>query len=230
MEKMHAFGVGLTSFSAALTIWSYLILSNIPLTALGIGLTILGISIFITPPYPIPSQTIRTLLEGSVLSLEALLEELNISAKGYYVQRQDGRVYLYIPMQKDAEPPTGKTDVTGLIAQEGGKGYLVLLPPASELIKSQEISDMGLDTALNHVLVDITELTDSVDVSISELVTVRMKAPKANIGAGRFKNTFGSLEASIAACITASLIGPTKIVDEIDGEDTRIVLLEVKEL
>jgi len=223
----HAFGVGLTAFSATLTLWSYLILGNAPLTALGMGLTIVGVSIVMTPLQTVHPSTIRGLLEGSVMTLEALLEELNLSKRGYYVRAGDDRVYLYIPVDVDKGPPSNPSKVTGMMAVDKESRYLVLIPPASEIVKNQEIADMGLEDALKHVLVELTELSDRVDVSAGELLTVKLHSPRAHVSAGRFKNTFGSLEASIIACVTAAVLGPTVIVDELEEKGSKVVMLRV---
>ncbi|RLF99009.1 MAG: hypothetical protein DRN49_04990, partial [Thaumarchaeota archaeon] len=171
MEKLHIFALGLLIFSIPFTVTSCIILSNIPLTALGIGLIILASSILLTPLQSIPPKAIRAMLEGSILSLEAILEEFDISRRGYYVRADDGRVYLYVPLREDGGPPTERVEPSGLIHEEGNSRYLVLIPPASELVKIPEISGMSLESALTYMLVDLMEVADSIEVMSDGFIT-----------------------------------------------------------
>jgi len=229
LERLHLFAVGLLIFSALLTIISYFLLSNIPLAALAIGMIILAISILLTPLQSFPPQAIRALLEGSALSLEAILEEFDISMRGYYVQANDGRVYLYVPLKEGLGPPIKRSAPSGLVHVEDSSRYLSLIPPASELTKASEISGMSLESALTYILVDLTEIADAVEVTFDEVLTIRMKNVKPHVAAGRFNVVFGSLEASIAACLAASLLGPVRIIKEVEEEDSKLVILEVVE-
>jgi hypothetical protein len=47
------------------------------------------------------------MLEGSLLNIEALLEELGASTKGYYVPKADGSVQVYVPMDKGSAASKG---------------------------------------------------------------------------------------------------------------------------
>ena len=228
MDRLSILGAGLTVFASSLTIWSYLFLMNIPLTALGIGLIILGISILLTPTHPIPPHAVRALLEGSTLNIEALLEELNITNRGYYVRGADGRVYVLIPVGRDVGPPMGEFEFKGLVAKVQDRKYLTIIPPSSEIIYVQELSEAGFDDALNHILVDLSELAESVETSIAgEYAVVRIRKPRGHVASWRFRNVLGSLEASIAASLLAKKHGIARIVDEVDMGGERIITLEV---
>ncbi len=91
MDRFNAFGITLASFGALFSLLSYALIYSIPLIALGIGALILGLSIAITPVSPMPKRAVRALIEGSLMNLEALLEELDMSNKGYYVLGGTGR-------------------------------------------------------------------------------------------------------------------------------------------
>jgi len=227
LEKLHLFGAGLLSFSIPFTAVSLLILENIPLTALGIGLIILAASILLTPTRSVPPQAVRAMLESSILSLEEILEEFEISKRGYYVRAPDGRVYLYVPLREDAGPPSCREEPVGLVHRESGVEYLVLVPPAAELVKSPEVSGTGFEPALTYVLIDLLEAADSLEVVTDGFITVKLRNVKSHVSAGRFKAVFGSLEASIAACIAASLLGPTRVAEELEEGDDKTIILEV---
>ena len=227
MEKLHFFGASLLTFSIPFTAVSLLILENIPLTALGIGLIILATSILLTPTRSVPPQAVRAMLESSILSLEEILEEFEIARRGYYIRAPDGRVYLYVPLREDVGPPSCREEPIGLVYRESGVEYLVLVPPAAELVKSSEVSGIGFETALTYVLIDLLEAADSLEVVTDGFITVKLRNVKSHVSAGRFKTIFGSLEASIAACIAANLLGPIRVAEEFEKGDDRIIILEV---
>ena len=229
LEKLYLFAVGLLAFSIPFTAVSFLVVASIPLTALGIGLMILASSILLTPIRSLPPQAVRAMLEGSVSSLEAILEEFGISRRGYYVRAPDGRIYLYVPINEDSGPPAGAGEPSGLVYREGSLSYLVLVPPAAELVKTPELSAMSFESAVSYVLVDLMEVADSVEVVTDGFITLRLKGVKSHVSASRFKEVFGSLEASIAACIAANLIGVTRVVDELEEGDDKVMVLEVWE-
>jgi len=99
-QSPHVLGYALVAFGAAVAAFFWFIMDNVPLTALGIGMAVVGSSLAITPLSPLPSATVRRMLEGSLLNIEALLEELGASTKGYYVPKADGSVQVYVPMGK----------------------------------------------------------------------------------------------------------------------------------
>jgi hypothetical protein len=226
VDKLNTLGACMTVFATGLAVWSYFLLSNIPLTALGIGLMILGVSFLLTPAYPMPSHAVRALLEGATLNIEALLEELNISNRGYYVKAADDRVYAFIPIGGDTGPPSGGVEVKDLIAR-GPKGkYLVVVPPSSEIIRVEEVSRAEFDDALKYVLVDLAELAESVETATGEHIVIKIKKPRGHLTSLRFRNVLGSLEASIAASLLARTYGAARIVDEVDRGGERVITLK----
>jgi hypothetical protein len=227
MDRLNILGAGLTVFASVLTIWSYFFFMNISLTALGIGLIVLGVSILLTPTHPVPPHAVRALLEGSTLNIEALLEELNITTRGYYVKGSDGKVYVLIPIGRDIGPPIGEFEFKGLVTKINDRKYLALIPPSSEIIHVQELAEAEFDDALNYVLIDFSELAESAETSTGEHVVVKIKKPRGHVASWRFRNVLGSLEASIAASLLAKKYGVARVIDEVDRGDERIITLEI---
>jgi hypothetical protein len=175
-----------------------------------------------------PPHEVWALLEGATLNIEALLEELNITNKGYYVKAVDGRVYALIPTGSDIGPPRGEFELKGLVAEIDDRKYIVVVPPSSEIIRAQELSEARFEDALNYVLVDIAELAESVEsVSGENHVVVSIKKPRSRLASWRFRNVLGSLEASIAASLLAKTYGVARVVDEVDRDHEKIITLEV---
>jgi hypothetical protein len=200
------------------------------MTALGIGLLILGLSILLTPTEPMPRRTVRALLEGSTLGLEALLEEVDAQHKAYYVQHDDGRVYTHVPLVSDKGPMPPGLQAGRLIAEWQGEPYLIVLPPGSELVRLGELPE-GLEAALSEVLVDQTELCESVTtVHRGDCIVLEVRGARGLIGAGRFIRVMGSLEASVAACVAAAILKrPVRVALERDEVRVRTIVLEVLE-
>ena len=215
------------AFGAVIALFSYFILSNVPLTALGIGIIIIGAVMALTPMHPIPKPAVKGVLEGAMLSLEGLLEELDLSEKGYYIAHDDGLVYVYVPASK-AEPPNPPSSrPKGLVVEFRGQPYLVLIPPASAI--AREYSSASLDDLISTVLVDLTELCSGVRVVRGAgYIRVELKKPRGREAPSRFKRVLGSLEASIVACLAALIIKrPIYISSEVDEKGWRRITLEV---
>jgi len=159
--------------------------------------------------------------------LEAILEELDISGRGFYVRAPGGRVYVYVPLSGGASPPKPLLEPSGVLYREDGSEFLVLVPPASEVARSPELRGMKLESALSYVLVDLLATAESIEVASDERVSVRLRNAKSRVLAGRFRAVFGSLEASIAACILASMYGAARVVDEVEEGGDKIIRMEV---
>jgi hypothetical protein len=226
LDRFNAFGASLAAFGAVFALFSHMMVSSIPLTALGLGILILGLSILITPTEPIPRGAVRGLLEGSALSLEAILEMVDAPNRGYYVPHGDGRIYVHIPLAGDRGPIYPETPTGSMVAEKDGEPYIILLPPASELVRMGDLPE-DLESAISEALTGLTELCESVEVARGEGVALRVRGPRALIGAGRFRLVMGSLEASVAACIAAARMGrPVRIASEEDEGKTRRIILE----
>lgn len=224
MDRLVFFGFSLTSFGLVFSYFSYFIMGSVPLTALGIGCIILGLSILLTPSNPIPRRVVRALIESSVLNLEALLEEFDVKCRGYYVLGGDGRVYVYVPVSSDLKPPSQALNPRGVFVDGEGGGYLVFLPPASNLLGLEFSGD--LESAISEVLVDLTGFCSSVRVVREAEIVVEVGGCRVDVGAERFKRVFGSIEACLAACVVARFLGrPVYVHSEVVRGDGRIIYL-----
>jgi hypothetical protein len=229
MNKIHSAGLILFSFGITFSILSYFILENTPLTSAGIGSTIIGISLFITPTTSIPRRAVQTLMRGSVLGIERILEEFNIRNKAYYLRANDGKVYAYIPVSEPSQPPILKNSEmpNSITAEIEGVLYFVLLPPFSELIELVEAEE--IETAVIEALVDVSELCEEVrTVDQGEQIILEINNPKSHITAGRFLQIFGSLPTTLAASIIARMTGaPVRVESEEENGSKRITRLRL---
>lgn len=226
MDKLNLAGISLVAFGATFSLLSYSLIYNIPLTALGLGALILGFSLLITPTSPIPHKITRSIIEGSALSLEMLLEELNVSTRGVYVPGEDKRVYLCVPLSERYEPPGGKINPRGMVTRIEGNEYLTLIPPVSEIPKVNEYTTV--EDAITDLLVNVTELCESAKVAHEDAIYVEIKKPRVYLGAKRFEKVFGSLEASVAACAAAAILNkPITVFSEHEEKNRKVIVLKV---
>ncbi|MCX8161943.1 MAG: hypothetical protein N3E44_02980 [Candidatus Bathyarchaeota archaeon] len=225
MDRFNLAGLCIALSGLIFASLSYVILSNTPLTALGISAAILGFSIAITPISPIPPKAVRSMLEEVLASSELILEWLNVGSRGYYRVCDDRRIYVYIPLSGGGPPSVAKP--RGLIFEDGGYSYLALPSPVSGLI---DLDVTGrIESTLEYILVDLTELCESVSIVEAGLgYTVEFRKPRSPKPPGRVGRVLGSLEACIAASTIALATGrPVSVASEEDSDGRRIAFIEV---
>lgn len=223
------YGYALTAAGALSALFFWFVAGSVPLTALGIGIAVLGSSVAITPLSPVPPANVRRALEGSLANIEALLEEMDVRSRGYYVPQPDGSVQAFVPLDVDAPPEPG-TAPEGFITISSGRRYLVIFPPGSFMMKNaSEGTPADAEGAASEILVDAAGLADSVRATEDgSTVTIEINSPKAKASPGRVKRTLGSLEAGVAAAAVAATKGrAVRIASEEDynaGRKKRVVM------
>ena len=236
----NPYGYGLAALGAGLAGFSWYLLQSTPMTALGIGIAVVGASIGITPTSPVPSKAVRKLLEGSMLNIEAILEDTGAANRGYYVPeaasargpgegegKGGGMVRVFVPLGEDAAPASWEP--RGLVSEMGGREYLVLHPPGSLLLRNEELSG-DLEPLLHYFLVEETGLVESLSASeAAGSVAVEFRRPRAGPPSGRARRVMGSLESGIAAAIIASAKGRVaRVASEDDSKgDRRLAVIEL---
>lgn len=227
MDKLSFFGLAITCFGIPITIVSFAVFSHTGLFAFGLACTILGGTILLTPWNPIPEPPVKGMMEGSCLNIEALLEEFNAEEKAIYLPPEEGGVYSYSPLASNPEPSSLKDVMKAprrIVTDAGGGPGLLIFPPGSELIKHSGIDqDVGLEAALDYVLVDFVELVESLQViDRGEVIEIVLNNPRIDTEFSRFRRVLGSLPVSVAGSVIAfSLNSPVKFEGE-DFEESEI--------
>ncbi|MEM0054020.1 MAG: hypothetical protein QXL89_07520 [Nitrososphaeria archaeon] len=216
-DKIEIFAVGLTVFGAVFAISSYFLLSNVPLTALGIGLTVLGLTILITPLHPIPMDTVQAFVRSSCENLEAMFEATGAFMKATYFS-SNGKVYAYVPVTSEQKITMEDVvkDVGNFVVKGGRSLGLIITPPASELFNSISFEGAGFDAILSEVLVEASEAVESVKVVESDsTIVIEFFRPRVEVNFSRFKSVMGSLPSSIAAQAAALKFSkPIQVLEE----------------
>jgi hypothetical protein len=223
-------GAILLGFGAVLSIVSYSLLQNIPLTALGLGSVIVGIASLMLPPNPIPSSLVREMLQNSATNIEAVLEEFGVKGKAMYLPPREGRVTAFITLEErpvvEIASSAGEVPLRVLSMASGSRG-VTIFPPGSELPKSQEAHSEGSnEDFLRTVLVDTSELVRSVKSNtLGDTEVVEIKGAKSIPNLPRFNHCLGSLPSSIAASALAYKTGRRVVIDSEDVNGTDILLI-----
>lgn len=207
MDRYQYTGMVLASFGVPFALYSYFVLFSIPLTAFGLSCIILGVTLFLVPPNPLPSLQIRSMLEGSLVNIEAILEEYNVMGKGVY-NLYDGRVNTLIPISNKELKGDFHNLPIRVFSRIGEEPCVRIFPPGSEVVRLAMLpEEIGLEDALNSVLVDFVELVDSVKM-VQEFgqIIVELDNPKADSEFPRVSHSLGSLPVSVAGCIISSVL------------------------
>ena len=234
MDRLLGFGVALISFGVLFALFSYLILLSVPLTALGLASMILGATIALTPPAPLPNISVRAMVEGGIVSVEALLEEFSASERAIYMPKKDDRSYALIPLASNLQ-----LDVRNLmkapvrvVTRVDGSSILMVFPPGSEAVRFSGLSaGSSLEAGVRLVLVDFVEGAESVKVvREGARIVVEVVNPMVRTGLPRFNKVMGSLATSIVGCALASILGsPVAFkTEKIEGRRVRAEFEVVK--
>lgn len=225
-------GTGIATFGTILALGSYILLQNIPLTAMGIGLIILGIAWALTPPNPLPKNTIIKLIKSSCSNIEALLESIGALEKAVYIPlKNDKETLAYIPIKKSNEYTLEDiANNTGKMIIKLGKSFGVLLtPPKISLNNPYPLTDnTDINNLLEYALIE-SEIASSVRaVQDNDKIIIEINKPKIDVEYPRFKIIMGSLPSSIAAQAIASAFSkPVQIIKEEHRGNKLIVSLRV---
>jgi hypothetical protein len=207
--RYTAVGVGLVVFGALFAEYAFLMLLSVPLTALGISCVILGITTVLIPDSPIPASNIRSMIKGSCLNIEALLEEFNVEERCIYLPPRDGKVFAYVPLGTSHGLSNGWQAMEApirVVTEVGGEsGLMVFLPLSNDMLSSIE-EDTKAEEALNDILVEKLEFLETVkEAGSGDELVVRMSGSRMGTDLPRFKKVLGSLPTSIAGCVLASV-------------------------
>jgi hypothetical protein len=219
VDQYTAAGIGLVVFGALFADFAFLILLNVPLTALGISCVVLGITTVLIPENPILASNIRSMIKGSCLNIEALLEEFDVEERCVYLPPRDGRVFAYVPLTaghglsnlwQAMEAPIR------VVTEVGGEpGLMVFLPVLDDMLSSIGEGSKA-EEALSNILVEKLEFLESVkEAESGDKVVVRMSGSRVETDLPRFKKVLGSLPTSIAGCVLAFILDkPLALIEE----------------
>jgi hypothetical protein len=231
VDRNLAFGLSLSVFGSLFSLGSHMVLGNVPLTALGIGLTILGAAWAITPPKPLPKGVVASLVKSSCSNIEALLEALGAFEKAVYIPVEPGgRVAAYVPLKRAGQATLSQAAESAgkIIFRRGGSLGVFVTPPRVELGNPHPVSESILDGLLDYALVESEIASSARAVQSGDSVVVEVRGLRLDVNHSRFKAVMGSFPACVAAqAVAAALSQPVQIADEKREGDRLTVHLRV---
>lgn len=211
LDRYQGVGLSLMAFGLPFALFSYYIVLDVTLTALGLACLILGSVVYLLPSDPVPTRELRAMVEASALNIEALLEEYDAREGAVYLPPRDGRVACYVPLTefRDGVLSSVMSAPVRVIVDAGGSRGLLVFPPGSEVIRMAEIGeDSGVEDALVYVLVDFLEAVRSVkSVDNGDVTVVQFTHPVVSTEMPRYVQCLGSMASSLAGCVLARVLG-----------------------
>jgi hypothetical protein len=205
-ESYSLFGKVLIIFGIIVSFFFYVFYGNIPLTAIGIGAIIIGIAAIMLPEEPIPPATIRSLIESSALTIEAILEELKIESKAIYLPPNESYASVILPIKRIEDLPFEEIDKRNVFLLVKNVPAIKFYPPGCTIVKNILSYDFSLNEALEKVLVDITEFCSKVmAIETAENIIVEITKPNMKEKLPHFSKCLGSLPASLVALTLATM-------------------------
>jgi hypothetical protein len=224
-------GIGLSTFGTILALGSYILLQNIPLTAMGIGIIVIGIAWALTPPNPTPKKALLDLVKTSCSNIEALLEATGATNKAIYIPTKDNQVIAYIPL-KNGDNITLQTiaeNNSKILIKQGKTLGIAIIPPNTGLKTPNTETELNIDTQLDNILIETLEIAENIKTAKSEnTIIVQIHKPKIDIDYPRFKIIMGSLPSSLTAqAIATATSRPVKIIQEKIQKNTLTIQLKL---
>jgi len=224
-------GIGLSTFGTILALGSYILLQNIPLTAMGIGIIVIGIAWALTPPNPTPKKALLDLVKTSCSNIEALLEATGATNKAIYIPTKDNQVIAYIPL-KNGDNITLQTiaeNNSKILIKQGKTLGIAIIPPNTGLKTPNTETELNIDTQLDNILIETLEIAENIKTAKSEnTIIVQIHKPKIDIDYPRFKIIMGSLPSSLTAqAIATATSRPVKIIQEKNTKNTLTIQLKL---
>jgi len=234
-------GLVLVISGAVLAPVLYFVVGSVPLAALALSAIILGlVSAMLGNARPeITPEASQMMLKTGIENLAALLEELGLRSRAVYLPSSpgDNRPRALIPLNEDSSPPRmGQTPTHRLIERYGPNledMCLVVTTPGAVSLDSMAIVSGGgpdeIEGALNHLVVGIMDLADSVSVhTAGDRITVEVVNPKLKYENIWFYRCLGSPIASIAATVASQVLAwPVRVGSEEETKKGTRIEIEV---
>lgn len=219
-------GIVLAVFGVPFSVYSYMVLGDVTFTALGLASVILGATAVLVPSSPVPVDSVRAMVEGASVNVEALLEEYDATLKAIYMPPVNERVYCFIPLSGELsgwQVESLKDTPVRVVSEFSGVRGLNVFPPGSEVVRLSMLGEeSGVEDALSYVLVDFLESVESVKaVRTGDRYVVQLNKIRADTVFPRVRLCLGSSASSVAGCAIAWVLGgPVQFLGEEEMGDT----------
>jgi hypothetical protein len=230
-------GLVLTLSGAVLAPVFYFVVVSVPLTALALSAVILGlVSAMLGNARPdITPEASQMMLQTGVENIAALLEELGLTARAVYLPSPEsgGRPRALIPLKEDDTLAGIRQAIPDRLIARYGPNLenmcLAVTTPGAVSLDGVDIVRGGgpdqIENALNHILVGVMDLADSVSLHMLEQrLMVDVVKPKLKYENIWYYRCLGSPIASVVATVACQALAcPVRIASETEtGKGARI--------
>ncbi|MEM3739755.1 MAG: hypothetical protein QXP84_03070 [Candidatus Korarchaeum sp.] len=233
-DRNIVIGLTVALFGSVLGSGAYILLENIPLTAMGIGLIVVGLAWASVPSYPLQRRVALELIKSSCTNIGALLEFLGATKRAIYLpSKVRGRVVAYVPLRGNVKGLPLKTIVDSdgrILVRQGESIGLVIDPPSIGLGVTNPgfENDSDVEALVGHAVVE-SEIAKSVKIVRSEDgFKIEIHEVRVDVDHARFRTVMGSLPSCLVAqMIASSLSRPVQVVSERQVGNKLIVSLRL---
>ncbi len=214
-------GLSIAVASSVLTLLTYTFLGLNPLLAFWIGLTIVGLSMYVTPTEVKVHELVIPLILNSLENIARVLETFGIGSKAVYRAIGDD---VYIVITHKGKTPASTDVHKKLVSIEGGD---VVLSIKSFISRSLIGESSDVCSSINYLIIDLLAIASSVKcIDEGGKVVVEVLNPKLSTP-GSLEKVTGSIYGVISASITALIKGKDVVVREGSSDSKKILIVEV---
>jgi hypothetical protein len=215
INRSEYIGFLLMAFGAIISEFSFVYLSNISLTAVGISSVIIGSVTALGKDDSSVDYFGLSIIRESYSNIEELLREFKVYEVGIYPPIRNGKVIAYVPLSKKLEP---EEIVRGIeipnqsLTEINGESILVVFLPISYDILTSVKKDKNIEKVLANILVYKLKMLDSLKVrEYEDVIVVTLAGSKIESRYPLTEKTFGSIPASLSGCIISSLLNESLV-------------------
>jgi hypothetical protein len=211
--------------------YSFLILENISLSALGISFIIIAITMIFLTGDSQSSEIVNSLIEGCYENVESQLNLVETSEGGIYLPTRENIILAYVPYI--SKTGLKSLHIASLLENINNVTQIdrikIRLPLSSRLIKS--INGKSIEEALNNILVEKFKTVRSIKfVESNKKIIVEMTGCNIENSKLRSNQAIGSFNTMVSGCVICYIKDkPLAFLEEKIANKKITAVFEVKE-
>lgn len=213
IERNTVVGLGLAVVGILFSEYSFFILSNTAMTAVGLSSLILGVVTLMIPGNSISRSYVSSIVNESYVNIEEILKQFDAKERCIFIPPRNGRVFVYVPIGtpsiKERNSQAWKVmdaPIRILTTVDGKPGLIVFLPLPYEILTTVEDGSKP-EEALNYILIEQLEILESVKaVESMNKISVHMSGFSMDNKFTRIQMVLGSLPTSMTGCILSLVL------------------------
>jgi hypothetical protein len=233
-QRYQILGIVLIIIGILFAQYSYWILKNISLSAFGLSIIMIAITMIFLANDSYSSEIIKSLVEGNCENIETQLNLFEAKERGIYLPPKENKVFAYIPINNrilkseslkmiDFSPNTIKS-------ASKTNGIIIYLPLSHILLNS--VNEKSIEEALINILIEQFKIIQSINVIESNnKIIVKMRGCKIENYQLKIKQILGSFNTMISGSVISYIKNkPLILIDENIENKNIITTFEVIEL